>query len=91
MQGLSKYSDVFLRHEIDLKMFSYLTEDELKEIGINAFGKLYEKDKFLVLENFFFQVLRGKIWGLLSSPIRFIFWSKMDSVYSPLPFHLQFV
>ena len=45
VQGLSKYSDIFLRHEIDLKMFSYLTEDELKEIGINAFGKLHEKDK----------------------------------------------
>ncbi|XP_023324192.1 protein bicaudal C homolog 1-A, partial [Eurytemora carolleeae] len=52
-QGLSKYSDVFLRHEIDLKMFSYLTEDELKEIGINAFGP---RKKLLMLG----EKIRGK-------------------------------
>ena len=32
-QGLTKYTDVFLRHEIDLP-----TNEELKEIGIPTFG-----------------------------------------------------
>lgn len=36
--GLSKYAEVFQRHEIDLQTFATLTEDELKEIGINTFG-----------------------------------------------------
>lgn len=36
--GLAKYSEVFQRHEVDLQTFASLTEDELKEIGINAFG-----------------------------------------------------
>lgn len=36
--GLSKYAEVFQRHEIDLQTFASLTEDELKEIGINTFG-----------------------------------------------------
>ncbi len=38
-QGLAKYTDIFLRHEIDLPTFSTLTDDELKEIGISTFGK----------------------------------------------------
>jgi len=37
-QGLGKYAEVFQRHEIDLATFSALTENELKEIGINTFG-----------------------------------------------------
>jgi len=37
-QGLSKYTDVFLHHEIDLPTFVTLTDDELKEIGIHTFG-----------------------------------------------------
>jgi len=37
-QGLAKYTDIFLRHEIDLPTFSTLTDDELKEIGISTFG-----------------------------------------------------
>jgi len=36
--GLSKFTDVFRRHEIDLPTFKELTEEELKEIGINTFG-----------------------------------------------------
>jgi len=36
--GLSKYTDIFLRHEIDLPTFATLTDDELKEIGIHTFG-----------------------------------------------------
>jgi protein bicaudal C len=36
--GLSKFTDVFRRHEIDLTTFKELTEEELKEIGINTFG-----------------------------------------------------
>ena len=53
-QGLSKYTDVFLRyevaeveltififirrHEVDLPTFATLTDEELKEIGIPTFG-----------------------------------------------------
>jgi len=37
-QGLSKYTDIFLRHEIDLPTFATLTDEELKEIGIPTFG-----------------------------------------------------
>ena len=36
---MAKYSEVFQRHEVDLQTFASLTEDELKEIGINAFGQ----------------------------------------------------
>merc|ERR1719489_534815 len=36
--ALSKYTDVFLRHEIDLPTFASLTDEELKEIGIPTFG-----------------------------------------------------
>ena len=38
-QGLAKYADIFLRHEIDLPTFATLTDDELKEIGIPTFGR----------------------------------------------------
>ena len=37
-QGLAKYTDLFLRHEIDLDTFATLTDDDLKEIGIQTFG-----------------------------------------------------
>jgi len=37
-KGLSKYTDVFVRHEIDLPTFVTLTDEELKEIGIPTFG-----------------------------------------------------
>jgi len=37
-QGLSKYTDTFVRHEIDLPTFVTLTDEELKEIGIPTFG-----------------------------------------------------
>lgn len=37
-QGLGKYADVFLRHEVDLQTFATLTDEELKEIGIPTFG-----------------------------------------------------
>merc|ERR1719397_787880 len=37
-QGLGKYTDVFLRHEIDLPTFATLNDEELKEIGIPTFG-----------------------------------------------------
>jgi len=38
LHALSKYTDVFLRHEIDLPTFASLTDEELKEIGIPTFG-----------------------------------------------------
>ena len=37
-QGLGKYTDVFLHHEVDLQTFAILTDEELKEIGIPTFG-----------------------------------------------------
>jgi len=36
--GLSKFSEVFRRHEIDMTTFKDMTDQELKEIGINTFG-----------------------------------------------------
>ena len=38
LQGLAQYSDIFLRHEIDLATFATLTDLDLKEIGIQTFG-----------------------------------------------------
>ena len=37
-KGLAKYTDLFLRHEIDIQTFSSLSEQDLKEIGITTFG-----------------------------------------------------
>jgi len=36
--GLIKYTDLFLEHEIDLELFKTLTENELRDLGIHAFG-----------------------------------------------------
>ena len=33
-----RYTDTFVRHEIDLPTFVTLTDEELKEIGIPTFG-----------------------------------------------------
>jgi protein bicaudal C len=33
-----RYTDIFVRHEIDLDTFTTLTDEELKEIGIPTFG-----------------------------------------------------
>ena len=38
LQGLAKYTDLFLRHEIDLETFAQLSEPDLKEIGVQTFG-----------------------------------------------------
>lgn len=37
-QGLAKYTDLFLRHEVDMQTFASLTEQDMKEIGIQTFG-----------------------------------------------------
>ena len=47
-KGLAKYTDLFLRHEIDIQTFSSLTEQDLKEIGITTFGA---RKKLLLLSN----------------------------------------
>ena len=47
-QGLAKYTDLFLRHEIDIQTFSTLTEQDLKEIGITTFGA---RKKLLYISN----------------------------------------
>lgn len=36
--GLDRYIGIFNQHEIDLTTFSTLTDHDLMEIGINAFG-----------------------------------------------------
>ncbi|GJQ80050.1 putative RNA binding protein [Trypoxylus dichotomus] len=36
--GLEKYLGLFLSHEIDLMAFSSMTEKDLAELGVNAFG-----------------------------------------------------
>ena len=35
---LPRYTDIFVRNEVDLSTFLALTEDDLKEIGIPTFG-----------------------------------------------------
>ena len=54
-QGLAKYTDLFLRHEIDIQTFSTLTEQDLKEIGITTFGA---RKKLLYISN-------GKLYGMV--------------------------
>ena len=54
-QGLAKYTDLFLRHEIDIQTFSTLTEQDLKEIGITTFGA---RKKLLYISN-------GKIYRMV--------------------------
>jgi len=46
--GLTKYTDLFYRHEIDIQTFASLTENDLKEIGIQTFGA---RKKLLLLAN----------------------------------------
>jgi hypothetical protein len=38
LQGLAKYTDLFVRHEVDLQTFATLTEQDLREIGVQTFG-----------------------------------------------------
>ena len=47
-QGLAKYTDLFVRHEVDLQTFATLTEQDLREIGIQTFGA---RKKLLLLAN----------------------------------------
>jgi len=46
--GLAKYTDLFLRHEVDLQTFATLTEQDLREIGVTTFGA---RKKLLLLAN----------------------------------------
>jgi len=36
--GLSHYTDLFLENEIDLALFTTLTDENLLSIGVSAFG-----------------------------------------------------
>ena len=36
--GLAKYTDLFVRHEVDLQTFTTLTDHDLREVGIQTFG-----------------------------------------------------
>ena len=47
-QGLAKYTDLFVRHEVDLQTFATLTEQDLREIGVPTFGA---RKKLLLLAN----------------------------------------
>lgn len=47
-QGLAKYTDLFVRHEVDLQTFATLTEQDLRDIGVPAFGA---RKKLLLLAN----------------------------------------
>ena len=47
-KGLAKYTDLFVRHEVDLQTFATLTEQDLREIGIQTFGA---RKKLLLLAN----------------------------------------
>lgn len=47
-QGLAKYTDLFVRHEVDLPTFATLTEQDLREIGVQTFGA---RKKLLLLAN----------------------------------------
>lgn len=47
-KGLAKYTDLFVRHEVDLQTFASLTEQDLREIGIHTFGA---RKKLLLLAN----------------------------------------
>ncbi len=63
-QGLAKYTDIFLRHEIDLPTFSTLTDDELKEIGISTFGKPVT---FVVFCSLFVRICFGQWCGAVDT------------------------
>jgi len=47
-EGLAKYTDLFVRHEVDLQTFATLTEQDLREIGVQTFGA---RKKLLLLAN----------------------------------------
>lgn len=47
-QGLAKYTDLFVRHEVDLQTFATLTDQDLREIGVQTFGA---RKKLLLLAN----------------------------------------
>jgi hypothetical protein len=56
-QGLAKYTDLFVRHEVDLQTFATLTEQDLREIGVQTFGA---RKKLLLLATKVKQILNEK-------------------------------
>ncbi|XP_040578409.1 protein bicaudal C homolog 1 isoform X2 [Lepeophtheirus salmonis] len=58
-EGLNKYVDLFLRHEIDLQTFTTLTENDLKEIGVCTFGA---RKKILLVSMKLKKNLSGENW-----------------------------
>lgn len=60
--GLDRYIGIFTQHEIDLTTFATLTDHDLLEIGINAFGA---RRKILLAisgkkSNFFIRIIQIK-------------------------------
>ena len=35
---MAKYTDLFVRHEVDLQTFASLTDLDLREVGVQTFG-----------------------------------------------------
>ncbi|XP_051741331.1 protein bicaudal C homolog 1-B-like isoform X2 [Ctenopharyngodon idella] len=76
--GLSKYTDIFQQQEIDLQIFVTLTDPDLKELGITAFGARRKmllaiselnksRKKFFDSPNIRSSFLEGRASGCLSS------------------------
>ena len=63
-QGLAKYTDLFIRHEVDLQTFATLTEQDLREIGIQTFGA---RKKLLLLANS--KLFNGTYMGVIMSEV----------------------
>ena len=59
--GLAKYTDLFLRHEVDLQTFATLTEQDLREIGVQTFGA---RKKLLLLANSKLTISQCAEWDL---------------------------
>ena len=67
--GLAKYTDLFLRHEVDLQTFATLTEQDLREIGVQTFGA---RKKLLLLANSKLTISHFLTASLLrGSPLKF--------------------
>ena len=61
-QGLAKYTDLFLRQEIDLRTFATLSEDDLKEVGVQTFGARKKLMMLATSEEAFSFNARNELW-----------------------------
>ena len=86
-QGLAKYTDLFVRHEVDLQTFATLTEQDLREIGVPTFGA---RKKLLLLANSKFFLLEVKslyqTTGMLQKCMPFVCSNAADSFFKNVHF-----